>query len=314
MTSHKPVVSVVVPCHNSSGTLRETLNSARAQNLGDIEILVVDDGSTDNSLAIAREIAAADSRVIVASQPNAGVSAARNRGVAMARAEIIALLDSDDLWDAAHLETHVARLRADPRLGLSFSPVRFIESDGRETGERTRPKLDGLTPADILSTNPCSTCSAIVARARVFAEVGGFRETLRRAEDQEWLFRVSLSGWRIAGVDRLLVSYRNSPNGLSANLDGMYDGFRDMLEAARQSDPAIVGRHGPLAAARMSRYLARRALRLRLDRGVARRFMSNALRTSPGMVLREPRQTIATTLAAIVPGMDALLFRVLKRA
>jgi len=314
MINSIPVASVIVPCHNSAGPLRETLESARAQSVRDIEIIVIDDGSSDNTLEVARAAATEDPRIVVVAQANSGVSATRNRGVAMARADIVALLDSDDLWAPDHLATHLARLNADPSLGLSFSPVRFIEADGRETGERTRPKLEGLTPADILSTNPCSTCSTIVTRARVFAEVGGFRETLRRAEDQEWLFRVSLSRWRIAGVDKVLVSYRNSPQGLSANLDGMYDGFRDMLEAARLSDPALVGRLGPLAAARMARYLARRALRLRLDRGIARRFMSHALRTAPRMLLSEPRQTIATALAALVPGLDTVLFRVLKRA
>ena len=312
MTANKPIVSVVVPCHNSAATLAATLASALAQSLREIEVIVVNDGSTDATLEAATA-AAQDPRVAVVSQANAGVSAARNRGIAEAKGEFVALLDSDDLWDEDHLETHVARLRADPALGLSFSPVRFIEADGGATGERTRPKLDGLTPADILSTNPCSTCSTMVVRAKVFEEVGGFREGLRRAEDQEWLFRVSLSGWRIAGVDRILVSYRNSPMGLSANLDGMYEGFRDMLEAARLSDPALVARLGPLAAARMSRYLARRALRLRMGRATARRFMSRALRAAPGMILSEPRQTIATALAAAVPGFDALMFRVLKR-
>jgi hypothetical protein len=192
--------------------------------------------------------------------------------------------------------------------------VRFIDADGVDTGERTRPKLVDLTPAEILSTNPCSTCSSMVIRAGVFEDVGAFRESLRRAEDQEWLFRVSLSRWKIAGVDRILVSYRNSPDGLSANLEGMYDGFREMLVAARQSSPALVDRLGPLAAARMSRYLARRALRLRLDRTVARGFISRGLRLAPIMLLREPKQTIATALAAAIPGLDALIFRVMKRA
>ena len=314
MTSPNPVVSIVVPCYNSASVLAQTLESARAQTLAEIEIIVVDDGSADATVAIANEIAARDDRLMVLRQANAGVSAARNRGIAAARGAFVALLDSDDLWEPDHLETHVARMRADASLGVSFSPVRFIASNGADTGERTRPRLDGLTPADILSTNPCSTCSSMVIRAAVFDDVGAFRETLRRAEDQEWLFRVSLSRWRIAGVDRLLVSYRNSPEGLSANLEGMYEGFRDMLTAARQSDPALVDRLGPLAAARMSRYLARRALRLRLDRGIARGFIARGLRLAPAMLLAEPRQTIATALAATIPGMDTLLFHVLKRA
>ncbi len=311
--SSAPLFTVVVPCFNSEATLKGTLEGVLAQTLGDFEIIVVDDGSTDGSLAAARALAGRDSRIAVLAQPNSGASAARNRGILAARGEFIALLDADDLWTPGFLAIHLARMRADPSLGVSFSAVRFMEPDGRPTRERTRPKLDGLTPADILFTNPCTTCSAMVVRARVFAEAGLFRESLRRAEDQEWLFRVALSSWKLGGVDDLLVFYRTSPDGLSANLDGMFEGFRAMLEAARESAPDLVGRAGPLAAGRMLRYLARRALRLDLDRGVARRFIARALATAPRMVLSEPKQTIATLVAAMVPGVNTLLFRVLRR-
>ena len=135
-----------------------------------------------------------------------------------------------------------------------------------------------------------------------------------RAEDQEWLFRVALSRWTISGVDELLVFYRNSPGGLSANLDGMYEGFRAMLEAARESAPELVGRAGPLAAGRMLRYLARRALRLDGDRSVARKYIARGLALAPRMVISEPKQTIATLLAATIPGANALLFHMLKRS
>ncbi len=311
--SEAPLFSVVIPCYNSEATLAETINTVRAQSLADFEIIVIDDGSSDGSLAAARKMAETDCRVHVISQANAGVSAARNRGVAAARGKFIALLDADDLWVRDYLEIHLARMNGDPLLGVSFSAVGFMEADGRPTGERSRPRLSGLTPADILSTNPCTTCSAMVIRAEVFAQAGRFRESLRRAEDQEWLFRVALTQWRIEGVDDLLVRYRNSPNGLSANLDGMYEGFRVMLESAGEAAPDLVRRAGPLAAGRMLRYLARRALRLNLDRGIARRFIARALAKAPGMLLSEPKQTIATLVAATIPGVNTLLFQILRK-
>ena len=311
--TQSPLFSVVVPCYNCEATLAATVGSVLAQSLREFEIILVDDGSTDGTLALAHDLARGENRIRVLSQTNAGVSTARNCGIVAARGAFIALLDSDDLWVADYLRIHLARLREDPRLGVSFSPVRFIEADGAVTNERSRPKLEGFAPADILSTNPCTTCSTMVIRKAVFDEIGMFRESLRRAEDQEWLFRVALSAWRITGVDELLVFYRNSPNGLSANLDGMYDGFRAMLEAARESAPELVRSAGPLAAARMLRYLARRALRLDLDRGVARGFITRALALAPRMLLSEPKQTIATLLAATIPGANAFFFRVLRR-
>jgi glycosyltransferase involved in cell wall biosynthesis len=306
--------SIIIPAYNCAATLTQTVMSVRAQTLPDFEIIIVDDGSKDDTLAVARELAAGDARIAVVSQPNSGVSATRNRGITAARGAYVALLDADDLWVEDYLAIHRDRFAADPTLGVSFSACRYIEADGSLTNERSRPKLDGFVPADILSTNPCTTCSAMVIRREVFEQVGLFRETLRRAEDQEWLFRVALSPWKISGVDDLLVFYRNSPNGLSANLDGMYEGFKAMLEAARESAPDLVGRAGPLAAARMLRYLARRALRLDIDRGVARGFITRAVALAPRMLISEPKQTIATLLAATVPGANTLLFHVLKRS
>ena len=308
-----PLVSIVVPVFNGMPHLAALTESLLAQTYPDLEIIFSEGGGTDGSMAYLTGIQ--DPRVRLVSQTK-GTSAAQNWTAVTheARGEFIALLDADDLWAPEYLATHLARMRADPALGVSFNACRFMTADGAPTRERSRPQLSGFTPADILSTNPCTTCSAIVVRAEVFREVGSFNESLRRAEDQEWLFRVALSKWRIEGIDDLLVDYRISPNGLSANLEGMYEGFRAMLAAARDSAPDLVREAGPLAAARMLRYLARRALRLDLDRGIARGFITRALATAPRMVLSEPRQTIATLLAATIPGVNTLLFKVLQRA
>lgn len=308
-----PRFSVVVPCYNSAETIVSTLESVLQQTRQDFEIIVVDDGSKDDSAEKVAALAQRDRRITLIRQSNAGVSRARNRGVEASRGGLIALLDADDLWDARFLEIHAERFNKDAALGLSFSAVRFIDAQGRDTGEFSRSKLSGLTAVEILSTNPCTTCSSIVVRRQVFDDAGSFDASLRRAEDQEWLFRVALTSWKIEGVSSALVSYRNSASGLSANLDAMYEGFSLMLARARRKDPTLVDRAAPLASARMSRYLARRALRLQHGRSMARRFMMRALRLGPGMILSEPKQTLATLAAAFVPGCD-FLFRTWRKA
>ncbi len=296
----RPACSVVIPCFDAAATIDATILSARAQTIENIEILVVDDGSRDSGPARVAAIAAADPRVRLITQANAGVSAARNAGIAAASARVIAFLDADDLWAKDHLQTHLHRLANEPRLGVSFSAARFIDSEGAIIGQ-SRSKLFGLTPADLLHGNPTTTCSTLVVRADVFKDIGAFRTHMRHNEDQEWLFRVALSGWQMTGDPNPRVDYRTSIGGLASDLEGMFRGFETMLVEARKLAPKLVERNAVSATANMQRYLARRAIRLGLAPATARAFMLAALRTRPAMPLLEPRATLPTMLAAFLP-------------
>ncbi len=308
-----PRFSIIIPCYNCSATIVETLQSAAAQTIRDIEIIVIDDGSTDESADVVARFAQSEPRVRLIRQANAGVSASRNLGKQEARGGFIAFLDSDDLWDPRYLETHARRFEADASLGLSFSVAKIMRADGQDTGQTSRPKLRGLTPEEMLATNPCTTASAIVVRRETIEEAGRFDTSLRRAEDQEWLFRVALTKWKIEGDPNPLISYRQSEGGLSSNLSAMYDSYAEMLAKARLRSPALVDRHGKIASARMLRYLARRALRVGQSRALAQHYVMRALREGPGIVLQEPKQTLATLFAAFVPGCDHL-FNAIRRA
>ena len=295
-----PVCSVVVPCFNAAATIAATLDSASMQTLRNIEIIVVDDGSSDCSAHLIGALAESDSRISLIQQANGGVSAARNAGIKAAKARFIALLDADDLWATDHLQVHVRRLQNQPVLGVSYSPARFIDMQGHITGQ-SRPKLDQLTPADLLHGNPTTTCSTLVIRRDVFRDVGLFRTNMRHNEDQEWLFRVTLSGWVMTGDAMPRVDYRTTPGGLASDLDSMHEGFKTLLAEARKLAPNLVRRNETRAHATMLRYLARRAIRLGLDQKIARGFMLAALRKEPWLLLAEPRSTIATLAAALAP-------------
>ena len=301
-------VTVVIPCFNSASTIAETVGSVSLQTFDDFEILAIDDGSSDGTVRVLRVLAEAEPRLRIIEQANAGVSAARNAAIKLARGDIIALLDSDDLWLADFLSTHVSRLDQLPDLGVSFSRVRFVDAQSKPTGETPRPKLDGIEPADILFENPCSTCSTMAVRRSVFDEVGLFDASLRRAEDQEWLFRVCLSRWRLSGVDAILTDYRNNGDGLSSDLEKMLAGYCVMIERARTAAPDIVKIHAGQAMARMLRYLARRAIRLGREQQIARGYILRALRHSPALLFREPRSTGATLLASLIPGGARLVY------
>ena len=200
-----PACSIVIPCYNAAGTLAETLDTVFAQTCQDFEILAIDDGSKDTTAAVLGEIARREPRLVVIRQDNAGCSAARNRGILAARHPLVAFLDADDKWPAEHLAIHARRMTADPELGLSFSGTRFVDANGTPTGETCNPKLSGITAADVLRVIPCLT-SAIVVRRELFDEVGLFNTELKRAEDQEWVFRVALSRWCRPGACRARVT------------------------------------------------------------------------------------------------------------
>ena len=306
MTEAQPLITVVIPCFNSQATLRETLDCVLSQSWQNLEVITVDDSSTDNTPTLLRAYAISDPRVRVIRQANAGCGAARNAGIRQAKGQFVGLIDADDLWHREYLATHMQRFQADPALGVSFTRVRFIENDGMPTAETTRPKLTGLRPEDILQDNPCG-CAMMVARREVFDQVGVFNDKLRRAEDQEWLFRVALTPWKIEGIDRVLADYRNSPAGLSADLEAQFSAYRELLEHVRLLAPDVVARGERLAMAHMLHYLARRAIRLGQPRHVVRGFLFRALKLAPELIIRKPRGTLGMLAVVLVPGAADVL-------
>ena len=112
-------IAIVMPCFNSARTIESAIASIRAQTFGDWELVVIDDGSTDGSDVLVRELAAHDCRIRIVCQRNSGPAVARNRGVQITTAQFVAFLDSDDAWDPDHLALHAANLQADASLGIS---------------------------------------------------------------------------------------------------------------------------------------------------------------------------------------------------
>ena len=114
-------VSIVIPAYNASAYLAETLSSVCSSTFRDIEIIVVDDGSTDTTSDVVKTIEKFDSRVRLLSQPNCGMSAARNRGIDSSESDYIALIDSDDIWHPEKLRCQLQRLRDHPDHDFSYT-------------------------------------------------------------------------------------------------------------------------------------------------------------------------------------------------
>lgn len=210
-----PLVSIVVTAYNSGPVIEETLKSASEQTWANIEIIVVDDGSKPESAALIDRVAAKFHQVRVVHEHNRGLSGARNRGAELGSGEYIIFLDHDDIWRPALVEKLVAPMEADPALGLAFCRIEHMKENGTLTGRVSRPKMRGLTVRDLLISDPACCGSSFIVRRTAYEQVSGFAVDFRRAETPEFFIRLVLAGWKIEGIDDVLVLYRNMAGGLS---------------------------------------------------------------------------------------------------
>ena len=296
MTRH-PTVSIIMPAYRARDTIAESIRSVQAQTLSDWELIIVDDGSPDNTAQAAKDIAQTDPRICVVQRCNRGPSIARNSGVDLAQAEIIAFLDADDLWAPERLAGMVDVFVQNPRAGVLFSRTRFVDAETLKPGTLT-PFIPTLSATDIACENALCSTSNIVCRSSIFTEIGGFRPGLNYAEDQDWLFRVALSeNWDIQGVDREWFFYRSSPASQSGDLEAMRLGWSRMIETATEIYPDNATKAASKAYGPIHRQLARRALRMGQSQAAVK-YLRMALRHDPMLLIRQPRRTLLTIAGA----------------
>lgn len=169
-----PLVSIVVPAYNAEATLRRTLLSACKQTYRAVEVIVVDDGSTDGTPAIVSEFAASDSRVRLLSQSNSGVARARNSGLRNANGDFVAPLDADDVWHPQYIEKLLAALlAAGPSTAFAYSASRFIDADDRVLYDGANWGLCGNVLFRHVAANFIGNGRAMLARRKAMLEYGG---------------------------------------------------------------------------------------------------------------------------------------------
>lgn len=229
-------VSVVIPTYNYGRFIAEALESALGQSLDVSEIIVVDDGSTDETKDIV--LSFADRGVRYLRQENAGVCAARNRGVAESRGEVIAFLDADDIWEASKLEKQVKILAADRDLGLVHCGMReFASSSGKTLDLKTDGEAgdvaDGLLVWEKSVVNVSGSC--LVVRREAFDAVGGFDARMEVGEDWDFCYRVARK-YKVGFVAEPLVNYRIHGAAAHHNVDNMERGMAMFYEKAFDTD------------------------------------------------------------------------------
>ncbi|MEA5466982.1 glycosyltransferase family 2 protein [Leptothoe sp. PORK10 BA2] len=296
MTSNL-LVSIVIPAYNAAKFLSEVIQSVLNQSYQNWELLVIDDGSTDNTAELVSKYSKKDSRVRLISKENGGVSVARNLGAQLAEGELIAFLDSDDLWLPDKISAHVNYMSSHPQVGVSFARVELIETNGKTTNKLTDNITDTLQPQDLFYSNPTVTTSNLVIRKSVFQALNGFDESMQYNEDIDLLFRLAIQDkWKIKGIDQVLVQYRLHSSGLSSTLMKMEEGWIILMNKARQKAPHLVDEHYRAAKAAQLQYLARQTLRLNMSAFLGVYFVNRALASNWKNLYKTPKLIVLALL------------------
>lgn len=260
-------VTVIIPTHNRAAMIERSVQSALAQSYEDLDVIVVDDGSTDNTAEVVERIV--DDRLrYIRREKNAGAQAARNAGVRAASGDLIAFLDSDDEWDPLKIELQVEKLSTcPPSVGMVYCGIRRIDQDGRTVPDRI-PRYRGRLFERLLQKNIIGGMSVALIRADVLREVGPFDERLRARQDLDMWLRIARH-YEIDFVPEKLVVYhlhrgRTSENkaarlqGTLALLGKLHDDLRERPAVRATHYYALArlyGQHGQRAAER--RFLQR---------------------------------------------------------
>lgn len=199
-----PTLSIILPVYNGARFLTQALRSAFAQQHPRFEILVIDDGSTDDTPDV---VAAIEGPIRYLRQENEGPAASRNRGIRLARGSVLTFLDADDLWPPGKLALQLPVLAAQSSIDIVMGYTQpMIMAD---PGEDDSPLTPVLSPRLTLSVGAC------LYRRSVFDRFGYFDESIRCAEDLDWLLRARESGARVQVIPAVTLLYRENPGSLT---------------------------------------------------------------------------------------------------
>jgi glycosyltransferase involved in cell wall biosynthesis len=260
---HPELVSVIVPAFNAANNIRQTLDSVRAQTYHAFEVIVVDDGSSDDTSAIVEEFVRKDSRFRLIRQENRGVGDARNSGIRSARGQYIAPLDADDLWFPEKLEKQVARMKqCSKETALVYCWSTFIDRNGDFLDEAYHVTVEGCLRHAIVMRNIVENASIPLFRTNVFEKVGLYltREEQGGAQGcEDWDLAIRIAEVSsIGAVPERLVAYRLTGGSMSADAESMAASFANVIHRARQRNGDLPPTTFRWSTGNFYRYLANR--------------------------------------------------------
>jgi glycosyltransferase involved in cell wall biosynthesis len=241
---HEALVSIIIPAYNAADFIGRTLDSVRAQSHPNLEIIVVDDGSTDSTRELVLLVVTEDDRVRVISTTNQGVAAARNRGVAEANGTYIAFVDADDLWHPRKVEKQLALLSSLPDdWGAVYTLYHFIDLDDRIVGNGGSRAISGYIYARHLSFRFIGNGSTLLLRKQAFDRIGGYDSSYAAAgiggcEDLDYELKL-FAGYKVGAIAERLVGYRVYSGNMSSDHTRMARAMTEVIERAIRRGPPL---------------------------------------------------------------------------
>jgi len=299
----RPLVSIITPAYNSSAFIEETITSVLAQTFSDFEMLIVDDGSTDNTLDVVAKATKGDSRFVVLHSPHSGPAGARNVAMKAARGQFMTLLDSDDVWLPTYLSWQFEAFKAFPGIDIVSSNAisRGGPLDGRPLWAETSGYRE-VTLRDVITDDQAVLVMSIMRRD-VFQRIDGFDLRFNGNEDYEFWIRAANAGFRILQNRRPLVLYRRRAGSLSADEIRMLHGMIAVIEASARLPGPIQNEADAIA--RQLQHLREEVLRITMRSSFAKRDGAAAAKSLKALSeLRKSRGlAVAARLAMAWPDL-----------
>jgi glycosyltransferase involved in cell wall biosynthesis len=250
-----PLVSVIIPAYNAEKSIARTLDSVLSQTYRNLEVLVINDGSTDKTAEIAESYVWKDPRVRVLHQPNLGLSAARNYGIRFAKGEYIAPIDADDIWHKEKIQAQVECFQhSKTSVGLVYSWSMIIDENGNPlTGIAYKHR--GNVLAELIYSNFVGNGSCPLIRRSCFEEIGVFDVHLRACEDRDMYLRIA-EQYEFQVVPRYHVGYTKALSSMSANFKNQDKFITTVMDNFEKRHPRIPKTLFRLSRSRTCFYLA----------------------------------------------------------
>lgn len=281
-----PRVSVIIPTYNRGRFILEAIDSVLSQEYPNFELLVIDDGSTDNTAAVVGAID--DPRLRYIQQDNRGRSNARNRALSLARGAFITFLDSDDLYLPSKISLQVQYLLDNPETGMIYTSAYCIDDDGNMLQHRYEATVSGMIYEQIAFFQPVTiTLPTVMARREVFEQVGGFDEKMHRFEDTDMWRRISKS-YRIDALPIFSCKLRTHDDNSLRNQDAtqIVAALRYYSQKITKEDVDISANIRNAGLARLYRYYGAAMMTIPSMLPTGMRLMRTALRFDWDFVVR----------------------------
>jgi len=232
--------TVIMPAYNAESSISRSIESVQAQSYDDWKMIVVNDGSHDQTAQIVRKFVDSDDRIILLNQKNAGVAAARHAGITKSDTEFISLLDSDDSWDKDYLKNMLSALTQDQSLSLAVCDAFICDPDG------SNPKLySSLFPMaapvtlERVAMREFHVFTSVTMRRSCYLDVGGYNKSLKRAEDFDLWLRVLAAGAKATFINKPMVNYCSDDRSLSADKRSMQKNTLEVYDNFIRSYPEM---------------------------------------------------------------------------